>query len=318
MGFTAEQLVERRKGIGGSDAPSVFGCGYLSPLELYFRKRGEIDDSGEANEAMFWGTTLEEPIADEWAKRKGVKIRRVPSMQWSKKYPWMFVSMDRHIMGDKRGPGLLEVKNFNEFRGRELDEKDADTIPLSVRIQHMHGLAVTGWTWGEIAILVGGNRLLSWEVEREPEAIETLIDTERIFMERVQAGAPPDVDAHAAEILAGVYAKGGGEAITTMDTRIHDIGNRALRLRADVKAAEFRLDECKNFLKLYMQNSEMLTMPGVGTFTWKRGKDKSVKVFQESAFAKDHPDLYAKYVQKEVKAAGRTFRMKAEGDTGEE
>lgn len=318
MGFSADQLVARRKGIGGSDAPSIFGCGYLSPLELYFRKRGDIDDTSEQNEAMFWGAVLEEPIADEWAKRHNKKIRRVPSMKWSTAYPHMFVSVDRHIMGDPRGPGVLEVKNFHEFKGRTLDEHDFDTVPLHVRIQAMHALAVMGWEWGAIAILVGGNRLLSWEFERDVDAIAALVEAEAAFMRSVAAGTPPEPDARAADVLAGVYASAGGDKLTVTDPRVQDIGRETLSLRERVKTLDDTLEIHKNALKLYMRDSEILTMPGVGEFTWKKTKDKPVKVFNESAFKEAHPDLHAQFTERTTKPGHRTFRMKGEKDTDTE
>lgn len=312
MPFTAEQLAERKKGIGGSDAPCIFGAGYLSTLELYFRKRGQIDDTAEQNEAMFWGTVLEEPIADVWAERKGVKIKRVPVMQWSKEYPWMFVSIDRHIMGDPQGPGLLEVKNFNEWRGRELNEHDLDTVPLGVRIQTMHGLAVKGWAWAEIAILVGGNRLLSWRMQRDEDAIQTLIEAERNFMEQVKAGIPPEPDYHAGDVLAGVFSKGGGEAITVTDQRVLQIGKDALRFNALRKEYEDEFEQRKNAIKLYMGNAELCTMPTVGEFSWKRTKDKTELVFDEEKFKTEQPAIYKQYCEKRTKPGHRTFRPKSE------
>lgn len=314
MPFTAEQLAERKKGIGGSEAPCIFGCGYLSALELYFRKRGELDDTQEQNEAMFWGTVLEEPIADVWAERTGVKIRRAPAIQWSKEYPWMFVSIDRHVMGDPRGPGLLEVKNFSEWRGAQLREDDLETVPLSVRIQHMHGLAVKGWTWGAIAILVGGNRLLSWQVERDDDAIATLVEAERRFMAQVQAGIPPQPDHRAADVLAGVYAKAGGESITVTDPRLLQIGKDLLRFRALQKEYDQECEQRKNAVKLYMAQAEECTMPGVGVFTWKKTKDRTERIFQEAQFKAAHPDLYEQFVIKVPKVGHRTFRVKAEGE----
>jgi len=317
MPFTTEQILERRKGIGGSEAGSLFGVGYLSALELYFRKRGEIDDTVEQNEAMFWGTVLEEPIADEWATRSKVKIRRVPVMQWSKAYPWMFVSVDRHIMGDPAGPGVLECKNFNEWRGRALDERDLESVPLGVRIQAMHGMAVFGWTWAAIAILVGGNRLLSWRMERDEEAVAMLVDQERAFMERVQAGIPPKPDHTAADVIAGVYAKGGAAPLVVTDDRVKQLGRECLQFRALTKEYETEWETRKNALKLYMGNVESCEMPGVGIFNWKKTKDKSVTVFDEERFKLEEPDLYRQYCEKRTKTGHRTFTVKPEGDSHE-
>lgn len=317
MIFTEEQLVARRKGIGGSEAASVFGFGYLSALELYFRKRGDIDDSAEASEAMFWGSTLEEPIANVWAERKGVKIRRQPMMRLSKEYPWMFTSVDRQILGDVRGTGLLEVKNFSEWRAAEMREDDIETVPLFVRIQVLHGLAVTGWSWGQIAILVGGNRLLSWEMEREQGAIDTLVDAEHTFMDNVLKGVPPKPDVRAAEILGAVYEKAGGEAITVADERVLQIGRDFARFTALRKQYEDEEELRKNALKLYLGNAEECTMPGVGVLTWRRSKDKPAKRFNEERLKAERPEVYAEFTEKYTKLGHRTFRMKLNGEVEE-
>lgn len=314
MAFTEAQLLERRKGVGGSEAASVFGLGYVSALELYFRKRGDIDDSVEQNENMFWGTRLEEPIADVWAERKGVKIRRQPVMEWSKDYPWMFVSVDRHIMGDARGPGVLEVKAFNEWRGADLKEDDIETVPVGVRIQVLHGLAVKGWSWGQIAILVGGNRLLTWEMEREQSAIDTLVEAERTFMENVRKGVPPEPDARSGEILGAVYEKAGGEAITVADERVLQIGRDLIRFRKLEKEYDQEFDIRKSCVKLYMAQAEECTMPGVGVFSWRRTKDKPVKIFNEDRLKLERPEIHAEYTEKRTKPGSRTFRIKEEGE----
>jgi putative phage-type endonuclease len=316
MQFTAEQILERRKGIGGSDAPSIFGFGYLSPLELWFRKAGLVDDTSEQNEAMEWGTVLEDPIAKIWAARQKRTIKKAPVMQWSKDYPHAYVSIDRHIVAlDERGPGVLECKNFNEYYARQigLDEENLESVPLGVRIQLLHGMAVRGWQWGSIAILVGGNRLLSWDMDRDQDAIAALMKAEASFMESVKNDTPPQPDWQAGDVLNLVYNKADGEKIVVTDENIKAVATQLLSLREIVKTNEKELDQRKNCIKMLMGNASICEVSGVGEFSWLRTKDKTEKVFQEAKFKDAHPKLHAEFLEKVTKPGHRVFRCKDQG-----
>ena len=62
----AEWLGERRKGIGGSDAPVIAGVNpYRSLMDLWLDKTGEYSEDID-NEAMYWGRTLEDVVAREF------------------------------------------------------------------------------------------------------------------------------------------------------------------------------------------------------------------------------------------------------------
>ncbi len=64
--LTKEQLEERRKGIGGSDAATVLGLNpYQDPYALYLDKRGEAppEDEDFLKESRYWGSVLEAPVA---------------------------------------------------------------------------------------------------------------------------------------------------------------------------------------------------------------------------------------------------------------
>ncbi len=310
MQFSAEVLAERRKGVGGSEVSALFGLSpyaNLTALSLYFEKRGEIDRTVEESEAMFWGQVLEDPIAQVWAERNNAKIRRQP-MRWMKdpEQNPLFVSMDRQIYDHPRGPGLLECKNFNYYKGKAIEA--LDDVPPFVRIQHMHGLAVTGYTWGAIAILVGGNKLLSWTVERDEDACQQIVETCREFMERVKQGIPPSVDSKSDVVLGEAYKTGGIRTITTLDPSIERVAHELTHWKAQAKAAEENWELRKNCIKLLMGNAEELLIPGYGSCTWKKTKDKPQRVFNVERFEREQPELFEQYVEKTVRIGHRTFK----------
>lgn len=71
-----EWLSVRGNGIGSSDAAVAVGISpFKSPLELWLEKTGRQPAPDlAANDAVFWGTTLEHIIATVYAERNGAKV----------------------------------------------------------------------------------------------------------------------------------------------------------------------------------------------------------------------------------------------------
>jgi predicted phage-related endonuclease len=56
-------------------------------------------------------------------------------------------------------------------------------------------MAVLGWSWGSLAALLGGNRLVWFDVERNDRFIAALRVAVAEFWERLLTLTPPPVDA---------------------------------------------------------------------------------------------------------------------------
>ena len=107
--LTEQQLENRRRGIGGSDAPVIVGVtNWKQPLQLYYEKRGEAEFEGPSGEHIDFGNLLEETIANEAARRLGVKVRRANKTRYHRERPWMLCHLDRDIVGQ---PWIMECKN---------------------------------------------------------------------------------------------------------------------------------------------------------------------------------------------------------------
>jgi len=107
-----EWLRTRKKGIGGSDASVVLGFNpWKSPFELYIEKTS--DDIRELDsEAVYWGTVLEDVIAEEFTRRTGKKVRRQNKVFIHPEYDFMIANIDRDVVGEK---ALLECKTTSAF-----------------------------------------------------------------------------------------------------------------------------------------------------------------------------------------------------------
>lgn len=188
-GLTAAQHKARSKGIGGSDAAAVIGISkWKTPVQLWQEKSGLVPREDKSDvEFIQWGNILEDVIAQEWARREGVKIRRSKKTHVDKEYPFMVGDVDRLIVGKREG---LECKNASFFVLKEFGDGSAE-IPMYYAIQGVHYMRILDYDAWNYAVLIGGNNLRHYRIERNYETEAMLIDLERDFWEHVEDGTAP-------------------------------------------------------------------------------------------------------------------------------
>ena len=109
-------LLERRSGIGASEAAAVLGLSpWKTPLALYAEKIGAVaaKDLAAESEAVEWGKRLEEPIAQAYAEKTGRKVVNLGefAIQRHKDLAFLMCTLDRVTYSDKRpDAGPLELK----------------------------------------------------------------------------------------------------------------------------------------------------------------------------------------------------------------
>lgn len=154
MGLTAEQIQERKKGLGGSDISVIFGVNpYKSELQLWMDKTGTGGAVTE-NLAMEIGSYMEEFVANKWAKNNGKKVRKHNEMIWSKEHPHLFANVDRLVVGED---ALLECKTAGAFTSNKWKNGE---IPVNYLMQVWHYLAITGKKTAYIACAIGNNQFV--------------------------------------------------------------------------------------------------------------------------------------------------------------
>src|SRR5690625_4828851 len=227
-----EWLRERQKGIGGSDASAILGFNpWKSPFELYIEKTSdqvqEID-----NEAIHWGNVLEDVVAQEFTRRTGKKVRRRNQIFKHKEHDWMIANIDRDVVGER---ALLECKTTNAFNA---DAWEGDEIPPMYMCQLQHYMAVLDYEKAYIAVLIGGQKFVWKEIERDDEFIELMIELERDFWENhVLAGVPPEIDGSksATELLNAMYPEDNGETIMLESDKAEALIEAIESLKVDIK-----------------------------------------------------------------------------------
>lgn len=178
---------ERRTGIGGSDAAAAVGLSpWRSAYDLWEEKVGQSPPV-EQNEPMLWGKLLEDIIRREYERRTGMVVTYRKELIRHPARPWMFVHLDGEV--GSTGEAILEVKTSRTGQG--WGEPDTDEIPLPYLVQVHHSLAVTAAQVCDVAVLIGGQDFRLYQVSRDIEIEQQLIEDETRFWESVTSGVPP-------------------------------------------------------------------------------------------------------------------------------
>lgn len=182
----------RRRGIGGSDAAAALGVSrWKSKRQLYMEKRGEYDPIVHNSEAVYWGKTLEGPVANRFAElNPDVEIRPVQAILVHPEIDYMFANIDREIVCPT-GNGVLEIKTANARQDKYWEGED---VPADYIYQVQHYLAVTGYKFAWIACLLGGQQYIQRYIERDDALIEMICRGEAEFWKCVKDGTPPEWD----------------------------------------------------------------------------------------------------------------------------
>ncbi|WP_404475730.1 YqaJ viral recombinase family protein [Staphylococcus pseudoxylosus] len=283
-------LNARKSGIGGSDVGSILGVNkWKSLIQLYFEKIGEVKEPVLHNEYIYWGNVLEDIVAQEFSKRTGKKVRRVNKMFRHPKYDFMIANIDRSVVGEE---SLLECKTTSEFNK---DKWEDDEIPSSYLAQVQHYLAVTGYKKAYIAVLIGGNRFIWKEIERDEELINLIIDKEKDFWERYILGNEiPDMDGSDAtsEFLKQKYHE-SFDSEKTLNNEIETTIEALNAVKEEEKEIRTLKQKYENEIKATLGNDELGISKNFKV-CWKMQNKTS---FDKKAFEQDYPDLATKYTK---------------------
>ena len=303
-----EWLIARNRGIGGSDAAVAVGLSpYKSPLELWLEKTGRKPaDDLSAIDAVFWGITLEAIIANVYAERTGAKVRRVNSILQHPKHPFMLVNLDRVVSHPTDGNGLLEVGLLEvKTAGLRSATYWEEGVPESYQCQVLHQLAVTGKTWADVAVLIGGNDFRIYRIERDEAKIAALIQLEQTFWQHVLDDTPPSCDGSesSARALSKLYPADQGTILDySEDSDMNRLFSDYWAYRQQKENAEIK----EELLKQQLQEKLGVATGAVfqaGKISWKKAKDSVTTDIKQLAV--ENPDLAARYFA--LKPGSRRF-----------
>lgn len=273
----AQWLAERAKDITSTEVPALYGLSpYVTEFELWHRKATGVVEAHGDSERMRWGRRLESAIATGVAEDNGWQVRkrdvyvRLDDLR-------LGASFDFEIDGDPRGPGLLEVKNVDGlvFRDQWHVANDSREAPDHIELQLQTQLEVSGFAWGCIVALVGGNEAHTLIRTRDEEIGRDIRGRARAFWQSVDSGtAPrPDFVRDSEFIIRQLRRHAGTEAIKA-DAEIDNLLAIYQRQAAAMKAAEESRDAVKAEILLRIGTAAKVTSK-LGTLSCGETKDSN-------------------------------------------
>ncbi|APA01595.1 YqaJ viral recombinase family protein [Bacillus velezensis] len=290
-----EWLLERRKGIGGSDASVILGLNkWRTAFELWLDKTGQVPVSESASEAAYFGSILEDIVAKEFEVRSGKKVRRKKSMLKHPEHDFILANVDRMIVGEK---AILECKTTSAYNLKEWEDNE---IPDSYIVQVQHYLGVLGPEYKKayFAVLIGGNKFVWKEIERDDELIAMIFQAEVEFWnEKVLGGKAPALDGSSAaeEYLKQRYSEAEGGKVVDLTSANKTRIQQYLQLKEQINALTLQAKELENQIKHEMKEAEYGFIGNYQT-SW---KSVSTNRIDSKILKEQFPDVYEK-VTKEV------------------
>jgi putative phage-type endonuclease len=247
-------LVVRSNYIGGSDASIVLGVNkYKTAFELWLEKTNQVIPKEIDNEAIHFGNVLEDVVASEFMRRTGKRVRKINQMLQHDEHSFMMANLDRVVIGEK---ALLECKTASEYLKGEWA---GDEIPAAYLIQINHYLAVTGFEKAYIACLIGGNKFVWKEINRDEELINIIIEQEKHFWDfHVNGSNPPALDGSSAaeQYLKEVYPRANKGKVIDLRVEHKENIESYLSLKEQKAILDEEIKRVENLLKYDLGDSE--------------------------------------------------------------
>lgn len=142
--------------VGGSDVATIFGLSpWVTPLELWKIKKGQLAPAKSANAGQMEMGHLLEPVAAHWyAKRTGNTVIDDTNLYQHADHPYALANYDRRFVKPTGEPGILECKSCTYHKAGDWAD---DAIPLHYELQLRFYMAVADVELGAFSAIWGNN-----------------------------------------------------------------------------------------------------------------------------------------------------------------
>lgn len=204
----------RAHNVGASEVSALFGCqpAYaMSHYTLWQVKAGRIPPPEVNSERAEWGLRLEKEIARAACAKEGW-FGAVDCGYWQHEtIKGLGCTPDFTALKTEGAEfGVLEVKNADWLIHKR---QWGDEPPPHILLQLQTQLACTGYEWGAIACLVGGNELHVYQYGRRPKIIAEIERRVTEFWQSIDEGREPPIDntESTARAVASLYPHDDGD-----------------------------------------------------------------------------------------------------------
>jgi putative phage-type endonuclease len=249
-----ENWLAHRK-VGASDAPVILGISPYgkTPERLRLEKVGHLE-STPSTERMELGSLLEPMIGTLFGVRSGLDVFPSDHLYGHPDLDWMTATPDAMVVDPSRGEddiGVVQIKNVGEYNAHRW----ADGPPADVVAQVQHELCVTGKSYGYAVALLGGNRLVYHQIERDDVFIAEMIEAERLFWFHVEADLPLPLTADDTATVEALYPRATEETIELHPDALVFVEEYD-RARRDADDADERKQRAANCLRAMLGSAK--------------------------------------------------------------
>ena len=242
-------------------------------------------------------------VAKEFSHRTGYKVKKKNAILVHKDYPYMLANVDRLIVGKVNGEKCgLECKTASEYTKKYWEGEE---VPLSYMLQCQWYMLITGYKKWFIAVLIGGNKFLYKEIDRDEELIQNIKDIAIDFWENnVLKLNPPVLDGSnsANDLLKEQYPEATKTTIK-LDNSVLDKIERIEQLSEQIKELEEEKKTHENQIKDMLKDNET-GIVGDRKVVW---KNSSRTTFNTKDFKLKYPELYSEFSKTSI---SRRFSIK--------
>jgi len=175
----SQDPAQRQGFIGGTDVQHILGLEpYGCARRLWYQKTGAAPDRAfKITGPIVAGKLMEDGIAEMVAElRPDWKIRRKRATANGHELQ----RVDRAIVGQERGPGVLEIKTVSD---RAYWDWKRDGVPLGYLMQVQWYMRVLKWSWACVAALNRDTGQLDlYEIEARPDLMAAVAEKVDWFM----------------------------------------------------------------------------------------------------------------------------------------
>lgn len=202
----------RRQGVTASEIPVILGLSpWSSPFNLYWEKLGEIDPQADT-ETLAWGRDLEAAILGRFARQHPELGVTRGGLFHHADDPRRMATPDALAHPRRRPADNPTVRRLGTYRSRpsavvqvktaadphEWGEEGTDQIPAHYLAQVRWEMHVMGVRAAHVPVLFSGRTYREYVVHQDDNDVALMVKAAGEFLDRIEAGDPPDIDAHPA------------------------------------------------------------------------------------------------------------------------
>lgn len=258
-------LEERQTGIGSTMSPVILGLArYGTPFSLWEELTGRAAEKQQTL-PMWLGLKMQNVVGELYAHQQGKRLRADNRMHRHPHHPWLYTHLDFRVIGERR---LVECKTSS--RWDQFGPDGSEDIPVDYWVQVQHEMAVTGYPWCDLAVLLSNREFRHYPIPRNDTFIAGMIEADHEFwFGNVQADVPPYDGSEAAEHYLRSQKQQPTMDLKVATSEVSLLVDRYLQLGDGIRLSIEEKNKLRQQLELAIGEAEGLYGPG-WTVTFKQ------------------------------------------------